>query len=120
MYNLDLLCNTIHTHTAWMGHFCETDVDGCDEISCYEGVACIDVPAPGEGAMCGPCPVGFTGDGQKCLGRLSKQRCIRLESNQSCKTKCELDLGSINISYLNLQISVFFFSFAHRKEIDDH
>ena len=59
-------------------------------------------------------------DGQKCLGRLSKQRCIRLESNQSCKTKCELDLGSINISYLNLQISVFFFSFAHRKEIDDH
>ena len=66
----------MHTYTAWMGRFCETDVDGCDEISCYEGVACFDVPAPGEGATCGPCSVGFTGDGQKCLGRLSKQRCI--------------------------------------------
>ena len=51
-----------------MGPFCESDVDGCNEISCYEGVDCFDVPAPGEGAMCGPCPVGFTGDGQKCLG----------------------------------------------------
>ena len=51
-----------------MGPFCESDVDGCDEVSCYVGVDCFDVPAPGEGAMCGPCPVGFTGDGQKCLG----------------------------------------------------
>ena len=53
---------------AWEGRFCESDVDGCDEISCYEGVDCFDVPAPGEGAMCGPCPMGFSGDGQKCLG----------------------------------------------------
>ena len=43
-------------------------MDGCDEISCYEGVDCFDVPAPGDGAMCGPCPMGFTGDGQKCMG----------------------------------------------------
>ena len=69
---VDLFCIaailSIHHYAAWMGPFCESDVDGCDEISCYEGVDCFDVPAPGEGAMCGPCPVGFTGDGQKCLG----------------------------------------------------
>ena len=32
------------------------------------GVECIDVPAPGVGAMCGPCETAFTGDGEKCAG----------------------------------------------------
>ena len=26
------------------------------------------MPAPGVGAMCGPCPKGLTGDGEKCNG----------------------------------------------------
>ena len=64
-----------------MGPFCESDVDGCNEISCYEGVDCFDVPAPGEGAMCGPCPVGFTGDGQKCLGMNHSHNRITLALN---------------------------------------
>ena len=29
----------------------------------------MDVPAPGVGAECGPCPLGFTGDSQKCYGQ---------------------------------------------------
>ena len=35
------------------------------------GVDCVDVPAPGVGAMCGPCPQGYRGDGSKCAGKLS-------------------------------------------------
>ena len=31
--------------------------------------SCRDIPAPGVGAECGPCPTGFTGDGNKCLGK---------------------------------------------------
>lgn len=43
-------------------------MDGCIENGCSEGVDCEDVPAPGEGVICGPCPVGFTDDGRKCAG----------------------------------------------------
>ena len=28
----------------------------------------MDQPAPGVGAMCGPCPDGYFGDGKKCIG----------------------------------------------------
>ena len=40
--------------------------------------SCRDVPAPGVGAECGACPVGFTGDGIKCLG----MNCVN--SHESC------------------------------------
>ncbi len=53
---------------AYGGDFCEEDRDGCSEIQCFEGVVCLDVPAPGVGAMCGPCSVGYTGNGEKCSG----------------------------------------------------
>lgn len=29
----------------------------------------MDVPAPGVGAVCGACPLGYTGDAQKCYGQ---------------------------------------------------
>ena len=44
------------------------DVDGCADLSCFDGVECQDIPAPGVGAMCGPCPDGFNGNGIKCTG----------------------------------------------------
>lgn len=28
----------------------------------------MDVPAPGVGAVCGACPLGYTGDSLKCYG----------------------------------------------------
>ena len=45
------------------------DTDGCADFDCSEGVECEDVPAPGVGAVCGPCPGGFYGDGAKCAGK---------------------------------------------------
>ena len=55
-------------HIAYSGRFCEEDANGCSEIQCFDGVECIDVRAPGHGAACGPCPAGYTGNGEKCLG----------------------------------------------------
>ena len=59
-------------HAAYEGRFCADDSDGCTGVICFEEVTCVDVPAPGVGAMCGPCPVGYFGDGQKCDGKLSE------------------------------------------------
>ena len=59
----------IHLFAAYGGEFCEEDLNGCSEIQCFEGVECLDVPAPGVGAMCGVCPEGYTGDGEKCFGK---------------------------------------------------
>ena len=53
---------------AFDGEFCEEDRNGCLDVVCYEGVNCVDVPAPGLGADCGSCPPGLTGNGSKCFG----------------------------------------------------
>ena len=39
-------------------------------MSCFNDATCTDVPAPGTGATCPPCPPGFTGDnGLVCNGK---------------------------------------------------
>lgn len=43
-----------------------SDIMGCSLDSCYPGVSCYDVLAPGTGFNCGDCPEGTTGDGQLC------------------------------------------------------
>lgn len=53
---------------AFSGRFCEEDHNGCSEIQCFDGVECMDIPAPGVGAVCGSCPEGYTGDTLKCYG----------------------------------------------------
>jgi len=53
---------------AYDGRFCETDRNGCLEIECFGGAPCVDVPAPGFGAVCPPCPDGFTGQSPNCIG----------------------------------------------------
>ena len=55
-------------HTAYTGRFCDEDLDGCTELTCFDGVACVDVPAPGIRAVCGSCPPGYSGDGLNCIG----------------------------------------------------
>ncbi len=63
------IINAIPIHiSAFDGRFCEEDRNGCSEIQCFEGVECMDVPAPGVGAVCGNCPPGYTGDSLKCYG----------------------------------------------------
>ena len=37
-------------------------------MPCFEGVDCMDIPAPGVGAECGPCPEGYMEDQEKCIG----------------------------------------------------
>ena len=56
--------------TAYSGRYCEEDRDGCSAVQCYVESSCHDIPAPGVGAECGPCPAGFTGNGIKCLGNV--------------------------------------------------
>ena len=36
----------------------------------------MDVPAPGTGAVCGPCPLGYTEISQKCYGNHKKLQCL--------------------------------------------
>ena len=69
-------------HSAFDGDFCEEDRNGCLDVVCYEGVDCLDVPAPGVGAKCGPCPPGLTGNGSKCFGM----------SMMFIKVPCDCDL----------------------------
>ena len=58
----------VYSFIAFSGYFCDEDKNGCSEIQCFEGVECLDIPAPGVGAVCGSCATGFTGDGLKCYG----------------------------------------------------
>ena len=55
-------------HLGFEGAYCEEDTDGCANFVCFDDVECEDVPAPGVGAVCGPCPNGYHGDGAKCAG----------------------------------------------------
>ncbi|XP_019849627.1 PREDICTED: mucin-4-like [Amphimedon queenslandica] len=60
---LILMCDCMK---AYEGKYCKDDFDGCTEISCFNDATCTDVPAPGTGATCPPCPSGYTGDGIVC------------------------------------------------------
>ena len=57
-----------HSLTAYDGQFCVEDFDGCAEVICFNEDSCIDRPAPEVGVTCGPCPMGYFGDGIKCIG----------------------------------------------------
>ncbi|KAK3278492.1 hypothetical protein CYMTET_13573, partial [Cymbomonas tetramitiformis] len=50
------------------------EIDGCEAATCYPGVHCADIPAPGVdgdvstvGYRCGSCPIGMVGDGVTCI-----------------------------------------------------
>ena len=77
LFNLVVLCNQSGVvifkpiyPIAYEGDTCSEDKNGCAEVDCFGEIQCLDVPAPGVGAECGPCPSGFTGSGVKCAGML--------------------------------------------------
>ena len=43
-----------------------TDIMGCSVDSCFPGVNCFDIKAPGTGFVCADCPAGMRGDGSFC------------------------------------------------------
>ncbi|XP_035679474.1 mucin-like protein [Branchiostoma floridae] len=74
---------------GYTGVQCESDIDACEENSqpCYEGVRCRDYPAPANisGYECGPCPTGFSGDGETCE---DINECNATDSGQTCAQIC--------------------------------
>ena len=66
--HLTMIYHSCSTNPAYTGRFCDEDLDGCTELICFDGVECMDVPAPGVGATCGPCPPGYSGNGLNCIG----------------------------------------------------
>ena len=50
------------------------DTQSCTAESCYPGVKCHDIPAPGTGFRCDACPAGFLGDGTICEPGRPKRR----------------------------------------------
>ena len=85
---------SIQFHLAFAGRFCEEDRNGCSEIECFEGVECMDVPAPGVGAVCGSCPLGYTGD-SKCFGKILltsfKMKCMQASYKSTDIDECSLN-----------------------------
>ena len=73
---LHAYCIYYTIHAAYDGSFCEKDRNGCLEASCFTGVQCYDVPAPGVGITCGPCPIGYLGDGSNCAGQYQEYTII--------------------------------------------
>ncbi|KAK3254864.1 hypothetical protein CYMTET_35938 [Cymbomonas tetramitiformis] len=97
--------NTASSSLSWR---CE-ETDGCAAAPCWsDGVfrqTCDDVPAPGTGHTCGPCPAGFlenlsgTGcdDVDEC-GLLANGGCWESEADSSVRTKCENQPGTFSCS----------------------
>ncbi|KAK3250367.1 hypothetical protein CYMTET_40248, partial [Cymbomonas tetramitiformis] len=59
-------CGACPLHFEGDGHIGCTEGDGCVPGSCFPGVECMDVRAPGVGYTCGACPEGYWGDGREC------------------------------------------------------
>ncbi|KAK3755691.1 hypothetical protein QZH41_008932 [Actinostola sp. cb2023] len=55
---------TCRCDVGFKGSLCNQKI--CIKQWCFAGVKCTDTPS---GISCGPCPAGFTGDGQICTGK---------------------------------------------------
>ncbi|CAM9848205.1 unnamed protein product [Lampetra planeri] len=53
--------------SGYVGTYCDQDYDACVKSPCFSGVTCTDLPAPSLNFTCGPCPVGYSGNGRSCL-----------------------------------------------------
>uniref|UniRef100_H2XTA3 EGF-like domain-containing protein n=1 Tax=Ciona intestinalis TaxID=7719 RepID=H2XTA3_CIOIN len=76
---------------AYDGAECMDDADGCADDPCFTN--CTDVPAPGLGYTCAPCPAHLTGNGTSCLDR---DECE--EGTDNCAQNCTNVVNSFNCS----------------------
>uniref|UniRef100_A0A1X7T9H7 Ig-like domain-containing protein n=1 Tax=Amphimedon queenslandica TaxID=400682 RepID=A0A1X7T9H7_AMPQE len=91
---LILMCDCME---AYEGEYCEDDFDGCTEVSCFNNATCTDVPAPGTGATCPPCPSGYTGDGIVCSNE-STSEFLPFLYPSSYYVYTNVDDGSANVA----------------------
>ncbi|XP_019630400.1 PREDICTED: mucin-like protein [Branchiostoma belcheri] len=85
--------------TGFSGTTCQTDIDACEGNPCFQGVKCIDQPAPlspGQpGYTCGTCPFDMVGDGDTCA---DLNECLLDDSDprvhQCVNANCENTPGS--------------------------
>ena len=63
---IDLVNNyTCNCFAGFTGSSCDVKIENCTDDSCYPNVTCFK---NSEIISCGPCPLGFTGDGKNCKG----------------------------------------------------
>ena len=63
---IDLVNNyTCNCFAGFTGSNCDIKIKNCADDSCYPNVTCFK---NSEIISCGPCPLGFTGDGKNCKG----------------------------------------------------
>ncbi|XP_048578079.1 von Willebrand factor D and EGF domain-containing protein [Nematostella vectensis] len=55
---------TCKCDAGFEGRLCDVKISNCSEDSCYPGVNCTEDPS---GFVCGPCPVGLSGNGKSCI-----------------------------------------------------
>ncbi|XP_048577403.1 fibropellin-1-like [Nematostella vectensis] len=55
---------TCKCDAGFEGRLCDVKISNCSEDSCYPGVNCTEDPS---GFVCGPCPVGLSGNGKTCI-----------------------------------------------------
>ncbi|XP_048577400.1 fibropellin-3-like [Nematostella vectensis] len=58
---------TCKCDAGFKGRLCDVKISNCSEDSCYPGVNCTEDKS---GFVCGPCPVGLSGNGKTCIGNL--------------------------------------------------
>ena len=102
-----LLIYCVLTHNSgWEGRYCESDKNGCSEVICFQGVECYDVPAPGSGAVCGICPSGYVGDGEKCTGIYMPCRSISLYIYLNDECLLITDVDECNGTSICMQVCI--------------
>jgi cubilin len=101
---------------------CTIDIDECTEMRphCYEGVQCYNIPGS---FVCGPCPVGYSGNGYTCSDinecETNNGGCSLLPKVECINTKVSnifgnsLTLSILIFSKLNLLYYFYLLSRVH-------
>ena len=59
---------TCNCHVGFTGPNCDVKLTNCTDDACYPNVTCFTT---NDTIGCGPCPLGFSGDGKNCEGNVA-------------------------------------------------